>query len=158
MIDRTELDDIVKVFESISEEVKVLKIEMVVVITNNKIEVLSATPTELDGIKLEDLPLRVWKTSRNRIKGFTGYQRAFIRDRDNHKCQFPDCNRPGTQVHHIVGRGYAFNKLKWKLSEINDSTNGILLCSKCHQKIHKNFLWKSFIKLFRAIIAKNTGR
>ena len=59
MIDRTELDDIVKVFESISEEVKVLKVELVIIITNNKIEVLSATPTELDGIKLEDLPLRV---------------------------------------------------------------------------------------------------
>ena len=151
MIDRTELDDIVKVFESISEEVKVLKVKMVVVITNNKIEVLSATPTELDGIKLEDSPLRVWQTSRNRIKGFTGYQRAFIRDRDNHKCQFPDCNAEAEQAHHIYPRRKALER-GMTLEEINNVNNGILLCEKHHEFMHKNVNWKFYLKYFKSLI------
>ena len=60
--------------------------------------------------------------------------------RDDERCQFPDCySLDELSIHHIVPRSYAYYVLKWGIKEINDVTNGILLCRKHHEPIHKGY-------------------
>ncbi|MHA1303386.1 MAG: HNH endonuclease signature motif containing protein [Candidatus Heimdallarchaeaceae archaeon] len=98
------------------------------------------------------------ETSKHRIRGFTSYQRFLIRERAKGKCQFPDCDKAGEECHHIIGRSYAYKKLKWKLNQINDISNGVLLCHKHHAEIHQYNAWKSYIKYFLSITASYSIR
>lgn len=75
---------------------------------------------------------------RNQIRGFNYIQRLAINLRDG-SCQFPGCNKEKESIHHIVPRTYAYYVLKWKIADINKITNGISLCQKHHDLIHKGF-------------------
>lgn len=86
------------------------------------------------------------------VKGFDKEQKQFIHDRDDEKCQFPNCRKRGTQVHHIVGKSYAYKVLKWTLRKINDVKNGVLLCGKCHKKVENPLDWRDNIKYFEKLI------
>ena len=86
--------------------------------------------------------------------GFNSYIRMLIRERADGKCQFPECNNTGSQCHHIVARSVALNKYGWNTSRINALDNGIYLCRRCHERIHRNFEWKSLIPKFKTIIAQ----
>ncbi len=88
----------------------------------------------------------------NHIKGFDKEQKQFIHDRDDEKCQFQNCQKKGTQVHHIIGKSYAYKVLKWKLKKINDVENGVLLCGKCHKKVENPLTWRDYVKYFNDLI------
>ena len=96
------------------------------------------------------------KVVHKKSKGFSSYTREFIHSRADGKCQFPDCDRAGSQCHHIVPKSIALNKYHWKISKINALDNGIYFCRRCHEKLHRNFEWKSFIPLFKEIIYNST--
>ncbi len=96
------------------------------------------------------------------IEGFGYVQKLIINIRDDGRCQFPGCNNAKKNIHHIVPRSYAYYILKWRIRDINDITNGILLCCKHHDLIHngykkKNPPWNTrWDEYFREIIASNT--
>ena len=100
----------------------------------------------------------VWKTSRHKIKGFSSYQRKFIRHRAGHRCQFPmvptqtqtQCcgSTEDLECHHIYPRSYAYKVLKWNIFVVNDIENGVLICRKHHSWLHKNNRWRDYIKYF----------
>lgn len=75
--------------------------------------------------------------------------RSKVRERDNHKCQWPNCSecKPNKlHCHHI--RGWAkFPHLRY------DPNNGILLCKTHHSLTIRNE--DNFITLFMQIVAKN---
>ena len=96
------------------------------------------------------------KVRHKSCKGFSSYIRFLLCDRADGKCQFPDCDRAGSQCHHIVPKSIALNKYHWKISKINALDNGIYFCRRCHEKLHRNFEWKSFIPLFKEIICNST--
>ena len=82
-------------------------------------------------------------TRRYQIEGFGYVQKLIINIRDDGKCQFPGCNNEKHNIHHIVPRNYAHYILGWSISNINDITNGILLCRKHHNFIHEGYQKKN---------------
>ena len=77
-------------------------------------------------------------------------------------CQFPGCNSvENLNIHHIMPRSYAYYVLGWSVKDINDITNGILLCRKHHNLIHKGYKkrnppWNTrWDKRFKEIIKAN---
>ena len=67
-----------------------------------------------------------------------------IKTRDEGKCQYPGCPRPGVHAHHLYSRRHLGTR--WNLE------NGILLCAGCHFFIaHKEY------ELFRCFIIKLIG-
>ena len=46
-MDKSELEDVIKIYEAVSTEVKELIVELKIKITKDKIEVLTAIPTEV---------------------------------------------------------------------------------------------------------------
>jgi hypothetical protein len=74
-----------------------------------------------------------------------------VKDRDFHRCQYNGCCNPGTDAHHIFGRG---DSVRFDLD------NGITLCRKCHEyaRDHKeNFnavLWLQMGFIFDALRVK----
>lgn len=68
--------------------------------------------------------------------------REAIKKRDNHTCQWPDCNsREKLTVHHIV-KVQDFETLE----EANDESNLITLCLYHHQAVHYNRLDSSWLE------------
>ena len=57
-IDKSELEAVIKVYETVSPEVKMLKAELVIQIMEDKITIISTTPTEMDEVVLKELPWR----------------------------------------------------------------------------------------------------
>ena len=88
----------------------------------------------------------------NHIKGFDKEQKLIIHDRDDEKCQFRNCQKKGTQVHHIVGKSYAYKVLKWTLKKINDVDNGVLLCGGHHKKVENPLTWRDYVKEFNELL------
>jgi len=67
--------------------------------------------------------------------------------RDKHKCQFPNCKRKGTVVHHIIK--YASSPyLRWNVSNL------ITLCKKHHWQVYGKE--DQYIILFSDINARNS--
>lgn len=69
------------------------------------------------------------------ILAFTVRQREYIKDRDNHTCQHPDCRNRKNQrleVHHIIPQRYA----KEIGIDPDFETNGLTLCKDCHSRVH----------------------
>ena len=78
--------------------------------------------------------------SKNPIKGFDHIQKILIGIRDDNTCQFLGCNNKGElSIHHIVPRSFAFHVLGWRMVDINDTKNGIMLCHYHHNLIHKGY-------------------
>ena len=46
-MDKTELEAVIKIYETVSAEVKELKVTLIILFKNNKIEVLEAIPSEV---------------------------------------------------------------------------------------------------------------
>jgi hypothetical protein len=64
------------------------------------------------------------KTDRKKlIAKLDALWRVLVKDRDEHRCQYNGCINPGTDAHHIFGRGHS---VRWDLD------NGITLCRSCH--------------------------
>ncbi len=85
-----------------------------------------------------------------------------IRIRDDFECQLCG-NYENSQVHHITPKAYARYTLGWHWSRINSIKNGILLCAKCHKKIHKkkknNLPWDNqWDDYFKKQVEKNAER
>lgn len=73
--------------------------------------------------------------------------RKDVRRRDNRTCQFPGCGATKhIQVHHILPWS-DYPHLRC------DTTNGVCLCRKCHQRIWKNEYL--YVKMFREIVDRN---
>lgn len=71
--------------------------------------------------------------------------KKFIRNRDNNRCQFPECEHKNFVqcVHHIDG-----NKLNCQPSNL------ITLCKKCHQKIHVSSKKEEYDNMLKEQIIK----
>ena len=70
----------------------------------------------------------------------------YILDRDNHKCQYPMCNKKDKlQVHHI--KRFADNP-----SLRTETFNGITLCQACHAGIYgkEQFYEMMFFEIVKA--------
>ena len=93
--------------------------------------------------------------SKHHLKGFSSYTRRYIRWRDDYKCQFEGCNKYSNECHHLIPKRKAFNK-GMRLDDINSPENGIVLCRKHHEFMHKNGNWKYYLKYFRSLIANNS--
>lgn len=65
---------------------------------------------------------------RSKRTEFSKQTRERIKERDNGECQ--QCGAPGTQIHHVKPRGSGQGKGVY--------TNGLLLCTRCHQHCHDN--------------------
>ena len=85
-----------------------------------------------------------------------------INIRDDNTCQFPGCNNRGNlSIHHIVPRSFAFHTLEWRVVDINNTKNGISLCSYHHKLIHEGYRdkilpWnREWDKYFREAIIEN---
>jgi len=95
---------------------------------------------------------------RKQIKNGTIYKKTRYRvwrtkvfKRDRYKCQL--CKKVGgsIQAHHI--------KPKYKNPEKTfEALNGITLCFKCHQKIHREDLVEEYGRRFRASARRNKPR
>lgn len=66
------------------------------------------------------------KPTRKQRNNFSQKVRQEIYERDNGLCQ--ECGRPGTEIHHCVFRSQGGRGV---------FTNGVLLCSDCHRKVHQ---------------------
>ena len=74
--------------------------------------------------------------------------RKQIYKRDYYVCQFPGCLcRKNIHAHHILMWAH-YPAMRFEIS------NGITLCRKCHDKIHKNE--KRYAKLLVDIVARRT--
>ena len=93
------------------------------------------------------------KVVHKKHKGFSSYIRALIHARADGKCQFPGCNNTGSQCHHIMPRSIAINEYGWTTDKTNSFDNGILLCRRCHEKLHRYENWKEYLHQFKTIIA-----
>ena len=77
----------------------------------------------------------LFKFSKNNItkikrkKDVTATSRTIIKKLCKYQCVL--CGQKGTQIHHIVYRSE-------DRSKIDDIDNLILLCKKCHDKVHTN--------------------
>ena len=74
--------------------------------------------------------------------------RQKVRARDNHSCQFPNCNsKYRTEVHHIL-KWQDYPGLRYQLH------NGITLCQKHHKMITGNE--EHYIKMLGDIVRRKT--
>ena len=85
-------------------------------------------------------------------KCFNSFTRSLIKERADGKCQFPGCNNTGSQCHHIMPRSIAINEYGWTPDKTNSFDNGILLCRRCHERLHKFERWKEYLHQFKEII------
>jgi hypothetical protein len=68
---------------------------------------------------------RVSKKRGKQNRKYSTMRRKFLSD--NPVCEFPDCDKEATDVHHAKGRGINFLDVKtWKA-----------LCRECHQRIER---------------------
>jgi len=71
-------------------------------------------------------------------KDITPKVRLFVYSRDEYMCRM--CHRKGEHIHHIIPR--SSNK-----SKINEPSNLILLCARCHNLVHSNMkYWMPYLK------------
>ena len=66
------------------------------------------------------------KPTRKQRNNFSQKARQEIYERDEGKCQ--ECFRLGTEIHHVKFRSQGGRGVV---------TNGLLLCSDCHRKVHQ---------------------
>jgi len=88
-------------------------------------------------------PYRKRKPTRRNRNNFSKKVREAIYERDKGLCQ--ECGRPGTEVHHCVFRSAGGRGV---------FTNGVLLCSRCHMKVHQV---KSLADKWRNVMKERYG-
>jgi len=83
-----------------------------------------------------------------KVPGHTKKQRAWVLKRDGHQCMFHQvvggqwnrCKRTkNLEVHHILPRGFASMHAPDRF-KVNNKDNLIILCHRCHCKIHTDIL------------------
>lgn len=76
---------------------------------------------------------------------YSQLQRAWIRERDEGKCQFPVSSSPKgytpcgrtehLEVHHVSPQRWSRERLHWSDEQIDSAENGLTLCEQHHQRV-----------------------